>query len=380
MKGSLQIKNGKYYAVFRINGKQKWVNLNIPSVKGNKRKAEQAMQKILVEYTDNISLRSKILFSDYVLTWLENVKNNIDSITYDGYKQDSEKHIIPYFKNKRTYLDEMTIADIEEYYIAKATSGRLDGKPGGLSLNTIRLHKVVISSVLKYALRENLVKDNPCNYAKLPTSVITVQKHKPAFYNANQCKVLLEKVEGTPLYAMIYITFMYGLRRSELLGLKWNAVDFTENTIKIQHTVVLNSSVVKKDKTKNASSRRTYPLLPDIRKILEDMLKVQKTNKMLFGNCYEDNDYVFVREDGKLYYPSYPSHELRKVLKRNDLPYIRWHDLRHSTASMLIEKKWHMKDISEWLGHSEIGTTMNIYGHISMEHKRELGNSLGNIL
>ena len=142
----------------------------------------------------------------------------------------------------------------------------------------------------------------------------------------------------------------------------------------------MNSEIVKKDRTKTKSSNRVYPLIPETRAILLRLKQQQADYRAFFGNTYHETGYVFVHEDGREYYPSYPTHELSKALKKHNLPHIRWHDLRHSTASMLIEKGWHMKDISEWLGHSDIGTTMNIYGHISMEHKKELGNSLIGLL
>jgi len=124
---------------------------------------------------------------------------------------------------------------------------------------------------------------------------------------------------------------------------------------------------------------RTYPLLTEVKEILVKIKVAQEKNKKLFGNCYQENGYIFTKEDGTAYYPTYPSHELRKCLKRNELPYIRWHDLRHTTASLLILKGWQMKEISEWLGHADIGTTMNIYGHIDMAHKKELGNTLNGL-
>lgn len=125
---------------------------------------------------------------------------------------------------------------------------------------------------------------------------------------------------------------------------------------------------------------RTYPLLPDVKEILIRIKTDQEKNKKLFGNCYVKTDYVFTREDGSCYYPSYPTEMLTKYLKKNKMSHIRWHDLRHSCASILIVKGWHMKDISEWLGHSDIGTTMNIYGHISIAHKREISYTLRGLL
>ena len=378
--GSLQVKNNTFYAVFRDkNGKQKWRTLGIPATEKNRRKAEAALHKLLVEYETNPNILDKIEVADYIQKWLDSVKNTLDTVTYEGYKQYAEKHIIPYFSQKKMLLRDVTISDIEGYYNAKAVNGRLDGK-GGLSLRTIKLHGTVLSLVLKRAVYERLISDNPCEYAKYPTA-IAKKKKEPTFYTVKQCNTLLDCIKGTPLYNMVYITFMYGLRRSELMGLKWDAVDFDNDTIEIKRTAVLAQSiVVRKAKTKNLTSKRTYPLLPEIKTILKKMLEEQEANRKLFGNCYTDTGHIFVKSDGTTYYPSYPTHRLTAVLEKYQLPYICWHGLRHSAASMLIERGWHMKDISDWLGHSDIGTTMNIYGHISMEHKKELGDSLTGLL
>ena len=379
MNGSLQEKGGKYYADLRVNGKQKWVNLQIPTTKGNKRKATKALEELCLEYEDNPVMFDETDFTQYAYKWLENAKNNIDVITYEGYKSYLEKHILPYFKGKRKYLQQFTMDDIEKFYEYNATNGRLDGK-GGLSLRSIKLIGIVLNMIFKQALREGILKNNPCEFARYPISKITVPKKEPSFYTVEQCNKLLDLIRDSPLYNMVYITFIYGLRRSELLGLKWDAVDFVNHTITIKHTVVANITVARKDKTKNASSKRTYPLLPDIEKLLLGMKEQQEKDKSMFGDCYIDSGYIFVRQDGEPYYPGYPSHKLLKVISKNDLPRIRWHDLRHSTASMLIEKGWHMKDISDWLGHNDISTTMNIYGHVNLQHKREISQNLSTIL
>ena len=126
--------------------------------------------------------------------------------------------------------------------------------------------------------------------------------------------------------------------------------------------------------------KRIYPLLPEIKTMLQDMLNEQEENKRLLGNDYTDTGYIFVKADGIPFYPSYPSHELRKALKKHNLPHIRWHDLRHSTTSLLIRQGIHPKPISEWIGHSSIGTTMNIYGHINMEDKKAISAGLSGLL
>lgn len=365
--------------MFYHNGKTVWRSTGIKAVRGNKRKAEQRMNEILSEYEDNPTMFDKILFTDYIKKWLKAVKSKIDTITYEGYEQYTNKHIIPYFEPLHLKLQDIRMSDIEKYYQYKSVAGRLDGKEGGLSYRTIKLHSIVLNLVFEYAMRNKLIKENPCTYAQIPQDAKRNEK-KVDFYTPKQCYELLELIKDTPLYDMVYITFMYGLRRSELMGLKWSAVDFDNNTVSICHTVVANYTVVAKDKTKNKSSRRTYPLLDEVKEIIMKRKAEQTEYKKVFGDCYTDTGYIFTKEDGTTYYPSYPSHMLQKVIKRNKLPHIRWHDLRHSTASMLIEEGWSMKDISEWLGHSDIGTTMDIYGHISMERKRTLGNSLNGVL
>lgn len=379
MSGVLKEKNGVYHAYFydaRLK-KPVWRTTGIKAERGNKRKAEQKKNEIIARYFD--SPTSQILFTDYIETWLEKAENRVDIVTYEGYKQYAEKHIIPYFKPLRLKLHEVSLSHIEDYYNYKAKAGRLDGKSGGLSYRSIKLHSVVFNLVFKEALRNKLVKENPCTYAELPKNAIKSKK-RVDFYTPEECQEVLKLIRGRPLYNMVYITFMYGLRRSELMGLKWSAIDFDANTVKIEHTVVANYTVVAKDKTKNGSSERTYPLLPDIREILLNLKMKQDKNRECMGNCYIDNDYVFTKEDGSTYYPSYPTHEFKKASVRYNFRHIRFHDLRHSCASMLISNEWQMKDISEWLGHSDIGTTMDIYGHLSMEHKRKLGDSLEGVL
>ncbi len=337
------------------------------------------MAKISSEYEDNPSIFEKIDFIKYIYKWIKTVKSQVDIITYEGYKSYLEKHIIPYFKALKLNLQDIKMTDIEQYYQYKSITGRLDGKDGGLSYRSIKLHSVVLNLIFEEAIRQSLIKENPCQYAKIPKTAKKSEK-KIDFYTTAQCKELLNATEGTILHDMIYITFMYGLRRSELMGLKWSAVDFENNTISICHTVVVQNIVIAKDKTKNESSKRIYPLLEDVKEILLKLKNRQEYYKKFFGDCYIDTDYIFVKENGDTYYPSYPTHALAKVLNKYTLPHIRFHDLRHSCASMLILKGWSMKEISDWLGHADIGTTANIYAHLNIEHKRTLGNTLNGLL
>ena len=379
IKASLQIKNGIYQVVMYLNGKYRWRSTSIKAARGNKRKAEERMKEILAEYESNPCMFNKTPLTDYISAWLKNAKNQVDIITYESYEQYVTKHIIPYFKKLRLNLQDVRLSDIEGYYNTKAISGRLDGREGGLSYNSIKKHSVVLNHIFTDAVRNNLIKDNPCKYAKIPRTAAKSEK-KVEFYSAEQCRELLKLIEGTILYDMIYLTVVYGLRRSELMGLKWDAIDFDNNTLHVCHTVVVNNTVVEKDTTKNTSSNRFYPLLPTVKEILLKRRDEQKQYKEFFGTAYCENDYVFTKEDGNTYHPNYPSKKLQKILKRYGLEHIRWHGLRHSCASAMILEGCDMKEVSDWLGHADIGTTMNIYSHISMEHKREIGNTLDSLM
>ncbi len=158
--------------------------------------------------------------------------------------------------------------------------------------------------------------------------------------------------------------------------MKWDAIDFENDTLKIQHTVVKQKTVIAKDSTKSATSRRVYPLLSEVREVLYKLLERKRQDKIDFGSAYKESDYVFVWNDGTPLSPDYVTRTFRSVLERNGLPHMRYHDFRHSTASILYDKGWELKDIQEWLGHADISTTGNIYTHISKLRKETIGKDL----
>lgn len=161
--------------------------------------------------------------------------------------------------------------------------------------------------------------------------------------------------------------------------MKWDSIDFSRKTITIKHTVVQYNKAVEKDTTKNNSSYRSYPMNEYLEKMLLSIKEQEKHNRKLFGNEYIDNDYIFKWQNGKMYSPDYITSKFSKLLKQYDLPHIRFHDLRHTCASLLIDNNYQLKDIQEWLGHADIQTTANIYGHIDIERKKSISNSMVNM-
>ena len=375
MTGSLTVKNGKYYAVLNVyeNGKRKkkWICSGLPE-KGNKRKAEAFLREKLAEYERMEGIvQSDTSFSDYVRVWLDHIARTVDEVTLQGYKSLADTHILPYFDDAGTKLTKLDHKTIQRYMDMKFTSGRRDGK-GGLSPRSLRLHKNIIAQTLDLAVRNKLIQSNPCQFVVLPQC----ERFESQFYTEAQLKALFSALKDDPILPMVRITAWYGLRRSELLGLQWDSLDLEAGSMTIRHTVSKVTEVVAKDKTKNASSRRTFPLTPEAVEIFTKAKEQEERNRAAFGREYQENPYVFKWPDGHPYSPDYISHHFAKVLKRHGLPHIRFHELRHSCASMLINMGFTLKDVQEWLGHSDIKMTANIYSHLDNARKNTIAAKL----
>mgnify|MGYP003290198877 CR=1 FL=1 len=372
MSGSLQIKNGKYYAVISYKNeqgkrKQKWVNTNLEA-KGNKRKAEDFLNKLLANDADFSEGKSDVLFCDYMKSWVERQKGKVEVSTQQGYLNVLNKHVYPYFSTKKIKLRELSAKDISKYYTHKMNEG--------LSPSTIKKHHANIRKCLQCAVVEELIPINYADRVELPK----IEQYNASFFDSEQIKVVLEKAKGTEIEHIIILCVYYGLRRSEVLGLKWNAINFNDNTIRIYNTVTYMYTMCEKERTKNTSSNRTLPLIPIVREYLLSLKKKQEENRKLFGNCYQESDYICVQTDGSRITPHSASHRFSNFLKNNGFPHIRLHDLRHSCASLLIAQGVDIKIIQEWLGHSSIATTGNIYGHLQFKQKISTGIVLENLL
>ena len=352
MTGSLQTKKNIYYIVLNTyeNGKrkQKWINTELP-VKGNKTKAQKLLRETLKEYEKAEELRAQqeadranIPFVDAIKLWYADktgdFEHPIDEVTKQGYETLMKNHVFPYWKEKGTLLREITKFNLQDYINEKAKNGRLDGK-GGLAPRSLRLLKNIVNQTLLYCVSEGMIKDEP-------------------------------------LYPLIRMTALYGLRRSEALGLCWDCVNFENETITIRRTVSKVTTVVAKDKTKNTSSRRSFPMTPEIKELLLNLKAQQEKDKQFFGDTYHDCDSVFRWSDGRPFSPDYVSDKFPKLLKANGMPHIRFHELRHSAASNLLNMGFSLKDVQEWLGHSDIKTTANTYGHLDAKRKLSMAEAL----
>ena len=236
---------------------------------------------------------------------------------------------------------------------------------------------------LKYAVKMDLIPFNPADKVERPKK----QRYIADYYRQEELERLLEASKDHPYSLLIQMTAFYGLRRSEALGLKWDAIDFERDTITIKH-IITNAKIDGKceivcaDRAKTKSSLRSLPLVSNIREKLLALREQQKENRRVCGNCYSKkyDGYVFVDAMGNIFNPRSVTANFSKLLEQNGLRHIRFHDLRHSCASLLLANDVPLKQIQEWLGHSDIGTTANIYSHLDYKSKITSANVMDNIL
>lgn len=380
MTAALKIKNGRYYAVINYKAgeyyKQKWVALGLPA-KNNKRKAESMLDEIKEQYAsiDHVERdNASPLFADYIRSWVKKKMTTVEKSTWEGYYIYANKHIIPYFEPMRLHLEDVKPRHIADYYQDKYVSGRLDGKPGGLSIPSIKKHSIVIKEALDDAVLAELIPRNPAVGVKMPAK--NTSKVERKFLTVDEANELLRALEGHILQALVYVTLYYGLRRSEVLGLKWDAIDFDRGTLTIKHTVVKNLTVVAKDAVKTQASFHTYDLIDDVKLVLLNERERQARHKADLASSYNNTGYVFVWDDGTPLRPDYVTRGFQRVLKNSGLPPMRFHDLRHSTASILFDKGWNLKDIQSWLRHASIDVTSDIYTHITEDRKARMASEL----
>ena len=379
MTGGLTDKNGKFYIVLNYyegnSRKRKWIPTGLP-VKGNKRKAEKLLQETLQQYEGQPErLKSDVRFSDYIRHWLTIAKRKVDEVTFQGYETLAVSQILPYFDASGIKLRDVTVEVLQASSDEKHEHGRKDGK-GGLSPASLRRHKNILFQTLNEAVKSNLLPSNPCQFLLLPPQ----EKYQSSYYSAEQLQRLFDAIREEPLYPLVKITALYGLRRSELLGLKWDSIDFDANRLTIRHTVSKVTKPVEKDKTKNASSFRSFPLVDEAKAIFLAAKAAEKENRKLFGKAYHENEYVFKWDDGHSYSPDYISQQFAKLLRKYDLPHIRFHELRHSCASLLLNSGFTLKDVQEWMGHADIKMTADIYGHLDTARKQTMAAKLSGSL
>lgn len=265
-------------------------------------------------------------------------------------------------------LDEVTPRLIQKYVDQK--------EEAGLSPNSINKHLVVLNGVFKEAIALREATFNPC------ASVTLTKKDsfKGSAYEPEEAKRLLEAIRGDPVEPAVYLGLYLGLRRSEVTGLRWQDVDFETNVVHIRNTVVRFKTLSEQEKTKSRASKRDLYLPAGLKAYLTRLKTQTERNRILFGSSYQHGDHVCQWANGKGYAPDYITRRFNRVLELNELPHIRFHDLRHTAGSLLINQGQSVKQVQEFLGHEKAATTLDIYTHLSLEGKKDTAQKLDELL
>ena len=368
--GHLTLKNGRYYAVLNYRNaggqrKTKWISLGLPE-KGNKRKAEAELARLRAEFEppkEVGDLSSDMLFADYLLEWLEIAKGRLAVATYSSYAAMIKKPVGPYFRQRNLTLRELESRHLQMFYSEMLRKV----KP-----NTVIHYHAIIHSALKYAVKTDMLVQNVADKVDRPKK----NSFQPVFLSAEEMQKMFEALRGTKLELPVLVAAFYGFRRGEVLGLKWDAIDFERGTISVIRTVTTitldgKQTEIEQQSAKTKSSLRTLPLIGSFREYFLQVKEAQELNKQVCGNCYnhEYDGFVFVDELGERMRANYLTSAFPKFLEDHGLRRMRFHDLRHSCASLLLANGVPLKHIQEWLGHSDFTTTANIYAHLDYKSK-----------
>ena len=384
--GSVQINKGYYFIVFNMYneyGKRKpeWHSTGL-KVDNNERKnnqirkqAEKMLNEELVRVNAENSFSNKLntiaknskysnmLFSDYMLEWLENIKPKVVQSTYIGYEQVVKGRLCPYFKSKKIKLIDLRPRDIQDFinYLYKQ---RLKG-------STIAHYTSNMNTALKEAVIAEIIPSNPMDRIESVKKEVYI----PEFYTDDELIELIEVIKTQKLELPLTLGIIYGLRREEILGLTWNAIDFKNKSITIRKTVGRGkydgvTQFLIKDIPKNKSSYRTLPMFDFIADLLKKYKEKYKLNEKIFGNTYitDYKDFICLIDNGELVKPDYVDRTFSRILKENGFRHIRLHDLRHSCATLLLRNGVPLPEIQKWLGHSNIITTQR-YSHLDQNDK-----------
>lgn len=323
--------------------------------RGTKKEAEQYMAELLKQ-GENFK-KGNIKLAKYLNVWLDNYKSNISDSTAKDYKSIIDNHLIPYFGGIN--LNDLKPIHIDNYQRKKLENGRLNGS-GGLSGRTVQAHHRLLSLALKDAVRKyDILDKNPCKAIKAPAA-----KSRNNALNKDEVNKILNNCEGILLYTLFYFATYTGLRRSEITGLQWQDMNWNKQILNVQRAGRVVEGEFKYQPAKTDKSNRQVMLD-------KETIKVVKNYKKERAALLDGDDPVFITPEGYAVRPDYITKKFKQICKELNMGDYRFHDLRHTHATWMLEAGVNPKVVQERLGHSRIETTLNIYSHVSINEQEK---------
>ena len=372
-----------------INGKakttEKWYSTKLKDTPENRHLLEEKRKK---ECNIPSSIVDKnILLSDYCSLYLKEKQREIEDTTYATYRGNVNRIM--------SFLSDVRVRDIDKKMVTRFLDALFTEKH--YMKRTVKDTKAELSRICQKAVEDGILVHNPVPNIKLSKTLAAKYTNnipdENKVFNIDEALKFLKSVKvftkehkhlkNHVLYKMFFLVAFLGLRREEILGLKWSAINFQRHTMYIIHTVTKGTMVNRKDRTKTKTSKREY-YLPDI---LIDIFNELKTEELYYrktcGSSYYDSDYIFKQDDGTLFSPDYPSKIFKKILKENtDLPQdVTFHGLRSTCVSILLNYCDNPKEVQKYVGHSEVTTTLDIYNRLKgKESMKKLATLMASLL
>ncbi len=380
----IQGKNGYLYVVISQpvikdgvkKSEKKWHATGLTDTPDNVKKAVVIRSKLLNKKTVS-SIDQNVSLSEYTDHVLEKKKREVSDTTYAAY----------YYRSRRINqgFGNIKLRDINEIMVEKFLDDLFEIH--NVQPRTVKDIKVLMGSIFEQAVKDGIIAYNPVKEVVINKNLADKhakdRKTDDEFFSFEEAQLFLSKAKDHELYELFYLTLFFGLRREEVLGLRWTAVDLKAKTMRINHTVTKGTSIKRTNTTKTASSSREYPLTDEQVEMFRQLKRKENANRRLFGNGYFDSDYIFKHIDGTLYYPDYPTKAFGKLIKNSpELPQnITFHGLRSSCVSILVHQGMDVKSIQKWVGHADIDTTLRIYAKVKdKEAKQEISDTMNNII
>jgi integrase len=346
-------------------------------VYGDTQKAVRDQVRELIGQVENGTLTepTKIVFGEWLRTWIQDyMKPALRQTTWESYHTQVEKHLLPSLGH--IPLRQVQTAHLQRLYNDKLQGGRADGKQGGLSPTSVRYIHAVAHGALEQALQEGLIVRNPAKAVRLPQKV----KKQMRTLDGAGVSAFLSQARQTRYYAAFLLELATGLRRGELLGLRWQDIDFDAGTLRVEQQLVLTRDGIAFQAPKTPLSRRTIGIPETAVKQLRVHRRESAQEKLLLGDLYDDCGLVFAHEDGRPVNPRAFTRVFERVVRRAGLPRMAFHDLRHTFATLSLQEGVSVRTIQETLGHHAASFTMTTYAHVTDSMRREATDKIGRLL
>lgn len=328
------------------------------TVRGTKREAQRELRKRLDAVDQGTHADpGKLTVGAWLKRWLEQAQHNVSPKTLERYREIAERHLTPALGS--ILLAKLQPTDIQDYYAKALTSGRLDGK-GGLSPKTVLHHDRVLNIAIKRARKLRVIATDPMagvEHPKVPARGVQIPEPE-------EMAKLLKAAKPTRLYVPIFLALATGMRRGEVLALRWQDVDLERSVLTVTQALEQTRQGIRFKAPKTKRSRRTIALSPTVVEVLHQHKVAQAEERLKLGLGKNDDGLVFTSLDGGVVNPLTVTQQFGKLVERAGIKKTTFHGLRHAHFSTLLREGVHPKIASERAGHASVAITMDLYSHV----------------